>query len=55
MIARALKKMNMDRKLLTQKEIDKATLFFCKQISIVNSRRERKYVNKALLINYFTV
>ena len=55
MIARALKKMNMDRKLLTQKDIDKATLFFVKQFSIVHSRRERKYVNKALVMNYLSV
>jgi len=39
MIVKALKKMNLQRELIEQKDFDKATLFFCKQISIVNSRR----------------
>jgi hypothetical protein len=55
MIIKALKKMKLEKNFDNQKDYDKATLFFCKQISIVNSRRERKYVNKALLMNYFTV
>jgi hypothetical protein len=39
MINKALKKMKLQRNLVEQKDLDKATMFFCKQISIVNSRR----------------
>jgi hypothetical protein len=53
MIIKALKKMQLKTELIENRQFEQAVTLFCRQVSIINSRKERKYVNKAFLQNYF--
>ena len=53
LIHKALRTMNLEKALIEKKHLEQVMAFFYKQVSIVNSRKERRYVNKAFLQNYF--